>query len=372
MAARHRSIHLKSFLSAVSPTTLLRFLEQQGISDAGETWLHMNPARLLQVGFSPEHEERFDPVFDQAEAVAELCREGPGIVVRAYRRFGLAFDPGSSPQELALLLFLDVRDAYEFARSRYLLYGGATMLSVYRLDAEDVRTHQESIEAFRNLTTAHFSGQNKGMFSQVSSFEDGNEFTLLIQRGHYVETRAIWEGPDLRIQTSRPAVEDVLTWDRETRELRIRTGAVGDRDFYLRLFAECVCGNERLADRAMRESMFSLTPIQNGTFNYEGSGSVLRVDLKEVTLSLPGASRGLLTLRAHDVREALRFDVRGISLASGMLLSARLKFHIRRLSSRRAQELTFKITPPDQTDIGDRKNALLVLNYLEQQGVKLR
>jgi hypothetical protein len=297
--AKPRSANLHVFLTSVQSATLLRFFDGVGLTEAAERWLHMEPDHFFSFADLPANAEKCEPILETLEQVAETCGEGGALIVRAYRRYGLSFDEQQAPAELAMLLYLDHRFAFEFARSKYLLYGGGTTLSVYGLAAETVTTGEVEIAEFRDAIAAWFVMQDKGSQCIVSHFEDGEEFVLLVQRGSYIETRPVWEGETIAVSTQRPAIEDVLTWDRESNELRIKTAYARDRDQYLNVFARHFCGNERLADRAREEAIFTLEPLRLGRFRYAGKGPIKRVELREVRLQLHGVSRGILTLRAH-------------------------------------------------------------------------
>jgi len=92
--------------------------------------------------------------------------------------------------------------------------------------------------------------------------------------------------------------------------------------------------------------MFSLDPLRDGTFSFEGRGIIRAIELREVRLGLHGISRGMITLRADDVRQMLQYDVPGVTLRSGSLASAKFRFHLQQPGAKRRQQMTFTITPP--------------------------
>lgn len=370
--AKRRDLQLRPFLMAISPNTLLRYFEKSAIPDAGQKWLHMNPDSVLQFVADPANAEVAELILDDLERLAQLCRDGVALIVRTYRKFGLSFDESSSPQELAMLLFLDHVYAFEYARSRFLLYGGGSTLSVFRLKAEHVETGPAACDAFKSDVRAWFAAQAKGEACAVNVFEDNQELVILIQRGTYLQTLPVWEASEITVKALRPAIEDVLTFDQANMELRIKTPLASDRDNYIRLFARHFAGAEALADTAMREAMFSLEPVRKGEFNFGGRGAIRAIDLVGIKLKLNGPSRPVLTLRADEVRDALKYDLKGMTLTSGELLAVTFRFHVQAPGEKRATQLTFRIQPPERTDIGERRYAPLVLEYLRRQGVKLQ
>lgn len=371
--AKLRGLQLVTFMSAVSPEVLARYFSQSPLRDAVQQWFHLNPSAFQRFAAAPENAESAALILHDFDSVDSLCREGAGLVFRAYARFNLRYNEHLNPQELAMLLFLDNRAAFDFARSRYLLYGGGATLSVYALTGSNVSVGQEELDSFADDVRTWFAGHAKGDNMILKSFEDSGEVILLIQRGALIETRPYWEGvADIAVSSMRPAIEDVLIFDPESSELRIKAGLVTDRAKYLDAFCRHMAGDEDLAERARAEQTFSLEPVRSGRFNYRGRGAVRLVELVGVKIQLRGASKAILNIRADDVLRTFKYDLKSLSLDSGHLVSATFRFQVQIAGERRATPLTFTVNPPSRTDIGERKYADIVLRYLKDQGVKLR
>lgn len=370
--SKNRGLELIAFMSAVSPEVLARYFSQSAIRDAVQRWFHLNAQAFQQFVLAPENGAAADPILYDFETVDALCRDGAGLVFRAYSRFNLPFDERLSPQELGMLLFLDHPLAFDFARSRYLLYSGGASLSVYSLSGSNVSVGQPELAAFEQSTKDWFAAQAKGENVVVQRFEDGGEVILLVQHGALIQTQPYWEGPDIAVSSIRPAVEDVLTFDPESSELRIKAGYAKDRSNYLDLFCRHMADDPDLAERARRDQMFTLEPVRQGRFNYKGKGPVKLVELVGVSLQIGGASKVSLNLRADDVLRAFQYDLQNLSLKSGLLLSATFRFHIQQPGKRSTEPLTFSVTPPTGTNVGERKNAAIGLRDLKDQGVKLK
>lgn len=180
-----------------------------------------------------------------------------------------------------------------------------------------------------------------------------------------------WDGEELRTQSFRPAVEDVVVFETDTGLLRVRASYPTEREKYLYLFAAHLLGDASLADDAMNTELFSLEPIRTGAFRYGGEGQIVGVDLIKARLKLFGAAETVIDIRSADVLDSFRRDLHGLSLQSGLLLMARLRFRIK-LPREPERTLTFEIEPPGRTDLVERRHADLVLRYLERQGVMLR
>jgi hypothetical protein len=78
-------------------------------------------------------------VLEDFRRINDLCERGMNLVVRACQKFDLHFDPDMTKEEMAMRLFLDHRDAFEFAWSRYLLYSSSSRLSFHEIPADRVQ-----------------------------------------------------------------------------------------------------------------------------------------------------------------------------------------------------------------------------------------
>ena len=256
----------------------------------------------------------------------------------------------------------DHRQADADRRAR-LYYAAAT--------AKSVDFSENSVRAFERGLSAWFSDQAKGQQCEISHFEDGGEPILLIRHGTHLRAFPHWRENELAVIPLRMAVEDIIIFEREKGLVRIRTGGQKERREYLRLFALLVLGDEDLAKQAETEEVFTLTPIQSGDFSFAGSGAITRVQLRNVKMRLYGVTEPIVNISSPDVAISFEHDMQGLSLSGGLLMSAKLKFHIQ-YPGERATSRTFTISPPSRSDLPDRRDRELVMGYLEAQGVVLR
>src|SRR5207249_618188 len=135
-----------------------------------------------------------------------------------------------------------------------------------------------------------FANQAKGEQCIVRNFEDEGQAVILIQHGTYVHTVPFWRDGQVSITSFRPALEDVLVYEPHEGIIRIKAGLQKDRDEYLRFFATCIGGDERLADRAVQGEIFSLAPIQDGSFDFSSDGSIEKVELRRVRMTIYGVT----------------------------------------------------------------------------------
>ena len=160
------------------------------------------------------------------------------------------------------------------------------------------------LEALRLALSGWLSDQAKGVQCRLRTFNDGGDLVLLVQRGAYVQTVSFWEGDELRTQRFRPAVEDVIVFEPDTALLRVKATYPAEREQYLRLFAAHCAGDPRLADAAIATELYSLAPIQDGTFDYRGTGPIVGIELVKVRLKLFGAAATVIEVFGIEVNHS--------------------------------------------------------------------
>lgn len=364
----HRSLNFETFVSAISPDLLERYLGHFAWESKPQGWPILNADALQEFLDRPKNAEFRGVALEEFRCINDICARGMNLVVMAYRRFGLELLEDRSAQELSMRLFLDAREAFEYAWSRYLLFGGAPKLSVYTLDAGGLEISADHVKRFAEDLRDWFAGDAKGE-CRVKQFDDAGETVILISRGSYMRTVACWKDDEIAFTTFRPASEDVLIYDHETSQLTMKAGLAKDRERYLSAFATHLAGDPGLAERAAKGHVFSLAPIQDESFDYGGNGVIASIDLLKVRLKLDGSEEPEIEIKSDDVRRTVDRYLKG-SLASGQLTYAKFRFHLRPPGGRPTR-VTFEIEPPSRTDLAQKRYADIIERYLHEQRVKL-
>ena len=368
---KHRSLATTKFVNTVAPDFVRRYVARLDVRTPPSAWEEINGEMFERYLGLPENQSIAAIVREDFQRINDVCTDGMPLILRAYRRAGLDVDQKLTAEDLAFRLFLDHRTAFDYAWSRYLLFAGTAKLSVHAATAKSVDFSDESVQAFERGLSSWFSEQAKGQQCEISHFDDEGESILLIRHGTYLRAFPHWQDNELSVIPLRMALEDIITFEREKGLIRIRTSGQKERKEYLRLFALYVLGDEELAKQAETEEVFTLTPIQLGDFSFAGAGAITRVQLRHVTMRLYGVTEPIVNISSPDVAISFEHDMQGLSLASGLLLSAKLKFHIQ-YPGERATSRTFTISPPSRSDLPDRRDRELVMGYLEEQGIVLR
>ncbi len=121
--AFHQPLELLTFVKAVPPELLERYFAHFPWEQKPEGWAVINGDALMEFLDRLENEEFKGIVIEQFRRMNDICAGGAAILVRAYQRAGLPIKVVTMEQ-LALELFLDASEDFEYAWSRYLLYGG--------------------------------------------------------------------------------------------------------------------------------------------------------------------------------------------------------------------------------------------------------
>lgn len=366
----HRSLTLTKFIRVLTPDVVSDYLSRLDPGTPAPAWAHINGEVLERWLEDPANERVATIVREDFKRINDICTDGTRLLLRACKRDGVTFDDDLPVETVAFRLFLYHPDTFKYAWSRYLLYSGTSQLSIHAVSGGSPDFSDGKLEELRADLRRWFADQSKGYQCEVSYFDDEGESIVLLRHGTYLRAFPHWEGEQLGVSALRLALEDIMIFDRERGLIRVKASGERERAEYVRLFALHILGDESIAEAADKEEVFSLTPFQNGKFNYAGEGPIIRVQLRQIKMRLYGVTEPVIEIKAPDVAIAFEHDLGDLSLASGLLLSARLKFHIQ-YPGERATSRTFNINPPQRSNLPDRRDRELVLAYLERQGVIL-
>jgi hypothetical protein len=367
----HRGLTLKKFIHAIPPHLFERYLDQLQTEGKPSGWALLHHKTLAAFLDDPQNAGVSPVILEDFHRINDLCGHGMSLLVRAYRRAGLDIDQSRAAEELAMRLFLDHREAFECAWSLYLIYSNPSKLSVYRVPGPPIDVAAEHVERLQNELASWFSGLAKGDACQVDWFVDGDETVIRISRGSYLRTVACWQGHQVTFVRFRPASEDVIVYNRRLSELLVKASLPKDRAQYLTAFAACIAGDARLAEAAREAPVFTLAPLQDGTFHFEGDGVVTGVSLVRVTVNLRDRCGTVMELKSDNIVETLRRPpFAGLPLAAVELVAASFRFQLQP-EDVPAASVTFEIEPPARTNLTQKPYADIIERYLREQGVRL-
>lgn len=370
--ARHRSFSFPRLQTATPPDILERLFESLRLSRRPDPWVFINPDALAEFLSDEKFAEENGRLRETLQRVNDIALALPGVVFGACARAGIDMAPNGkeqTPESLAARLFIEAPRFFEFAWSQYLLLATGERVGVYDLGRVGLDITEPSIEQLQIGLSEWYAGRGKGGQCVVTHFPDTAEHTLLIQRGQFLRTLPLWEGPELSMRTFRPALEDVITYEPATGVLRVKASQKNEREAYVRFFAGIIAGDLGLADGALASSTCTLVPFQDASsFDYGGAGWIARIALVSAVFSVDG-SAGRVSIDHDDVVSYLARAHTGFSLAAGNLRAVRLRFHIEEPGEEPC-DINVTVQPPDQIRLLDRRYERVIFDYLRAQGVK--
>jgi hypothetical protein len=300
--------------------------------------------------------------------INDICEKGKNLLVRAYKYFNIQMPEGHTPANMAMRLFLDYKDAFDYAYAWYSYYHASSKMSHHRIPG-DLRVTKRKLGAFHRETTAWFKDLAKGQECIITPYDEADTTVILIKHGSYVRTIAYWEENEIRIISFRPASEDILLYKKDTEILSIKASLAKDREQYIQSFCRCIMGDESLAESEERDTVYTLRPVQDGSFSWDGNEEIKKVILTEVKLKLRGGTEPTVKISSVNVRKTLSEDISGVGLNVGELTYAKFRFIID--ADGKEQKVSFMIAPPDVSDLAQKRHVEIISDYLKEQGVKL-
>jgi hypothetical protein len=366
---RHRGLTLKKLLIAINPELMERYFTEKLPSDT------KLPQRFVM---SPEAVEVFIEdnrnteakalVLEDFQKINDICEKAKSYIVRAFQQFNIPWEDGETPENLAMRLFLDHKEAFDFAYTWYCYYHTSSALSSHRIPGEFKLT-QKTLNAFLKEIKEWFKQLAKGNKCIITRYEEEDTTVILIKHGSYVRTIAYWNEDKIDITSFRPANEDILLYNSTNGILQIKASLQKDREQYIESFSRCIMGDESLANSDDRDETYTLKPLQDGSFDWNGNEHISEILLTEIKLRLSGSTEPVVNISSGDVRKSLRESLRSIDLSDGELTYARFRFVLN--VDGKKQKVSVSVTPPAKTDLSQKRHTDIISAYLKEQGVQL-
>jgi len=370
---RHRSLTLRKFVTALneSDTTLLqryfmRIIPKEQIPPHLSVMYYDYIKNLLD---TLDNESVREMVYEDFRRINDICEQRTSTLVWASKLFKIERSENERPQALAMRLFLGHSEAFDYAWGRFCVYGSSSKISRHNIPCEELEVDTEKLEAFEDEVRIYFSNLAKGQECRVRSYDEGDQVFVLVTRGSYFRTIARWEGGEIRVESFRPASEDVLMYDKKSCQLCIQTPLSKDREQYIKSFTSAIVGEPSLAESPDRDNVYTLDPIVIGTFNWDGDDCITCIIPVEAKLRLAGATEPVIEIRSKNLRQTLEEDLEGASLSSIKLIHMKFRFTVE--VAGKPEDVTFVITPPYATDLPKKKHAETIAAYLQENGVQL-
>ncbi len=335
------SFHLPHFndvaiLRSIEPsrfrTFLLRFdyyLSSQGftIPETAEfTDAHMQ--RLIGI-FNAHDGSTPADMIEALFHISEVSNDqGMEALLLVASKSGIELPEGNlTPSDLALLIWLNDPDQLRRAncerivlrfQSFYCYMNRTLEVPMFEMPADAVlKTIEERTNQFNR-------NRQRGGGAAVWMYEFGNEVAFLIRFGGSLKRDEVMDKDQCRPDIRRPVGYDLVVYNIETGELRIRADLVSERRFYCRLFSEQLFHDPEFFEHG---EMFKLDVIYQLGEDVQSPGlisDIQRVTLVEIQEVLLGERVLHVTLKSEAIFEAIREHNKRLS-PTGRLLSAKFK-----------------------------------------------
>ncbi len=366
---RHRGLTLHKLVSAIDPELLERYFKEKLPKGTKlPPRFTMSPGTFEDFMTDARNAEAKALLLEDFQKINDICEKAKNHIVKAYRQFQIKWKEGEAPENMAMKLFLDHKEAFDYAYTWFCYYHTSSSLSSHILPG-NFKLTKDTLDAFLKETKEWFEQLAKGNECIITPYNEKDSTVILVKHGSYVRTVAYWKEDKIEIASFRPANEDILLYDKTDGILRIKTSLHKDREQYIESFSRCIMGDEALAASGNRDKTYTLKPLQDGSFDWSGNKHISEIILTEVTLRLMGKTRPVVIISSGDVRKSLQENIGGINLGNGELTYARFRFVLK--VDGRKRKVSVAITPPVKTDLAQKRHSDIISDYLKEQGVKL-
>jgi hypothetical protein len=374
LMAVHRSLSLRKFIAALNDNNaalLQRYFHRMITEEQISPHLTVIDYTHISIFLETFNDERVrEMIYEDFRRINDICEQKASTLVWAGKLFQIPTSPDEALQSLAMRLFLDYPEAFEYAWTRYCVYASPAKVSRHNLPCESLQIDSRKLEVFENEIKKYFSDSAKGEDSYVHLYDEGDQVMLLVERGSYLRALAHWEGREVKVKSIRPASEDVLIYDRKAGQLCIQTPYTADMEQYIRSFARIFIGNAVLADSPDRDRVYVLDAILKNSFNWAGNEYIKSIVPVEAKLKTRGVTEVVLDVRSKDLRQTLEKTLSSSDLSLMEVIN--MKFRLIIETQGKEEKVTFEIAPPYATDLSKKKHADIISAYLRENGVQLR
>jgi len=305
--------------------------------------------------------------------IAELGNEnGMRMLLEQAPRYGVAIDQPVDaagqpirldPKHIALLMFLDHREAFDAASDLLALEAQATLTEFAGAEEGiDPRLEDQTKEMFKRAAGEMFARELQSDYCRVGWYEDDDEVNIVVTYGAPVTITPVIDGGEERVISFQAAGHAVLAYAPTTGRLKIGGIVKARRAELAAIFAATMLGDPDFFAGADSRNLYTLAAVERTglgfTVDHAFDPGIVRVQIVEVQ-----ADRIATDLRTDDVKvvwSLIARDSRGNALARlaemtrGLVFGPenfRLGHMILRVhfASGRPQptKVTIKIKPPD-------------------------
>ena len=298
---RHRGLTLRKLIESIHHELMTRYFAEKFPDSPLPHHIIMDTDAIESFMEDPRNAQAKGLLLEDFRRINDICEKGKNLLVKAYKEYNIPRNDNLTPQGMAIKLFLDHEDAFDCAYAWFCYYHASGKMSYYRIPG-DFSLTDEKLNPFRQEIKAWFKELAKGQECIITPYIEGDSTVILIKHGSYIRTIAYWQEKDVKMQSFRPASEDILVYNKETEVLSIKASLQKDRKKYIESFCRCIMDDETLAESSELETIYTLKPLQDGTFDWNGNEYIKKIILTEAILRLPGKNGSVVKVSSKDVR----------------------------------------------------------------------
>jgi len=368
---RHRELNLKKFEVSVDSDLLERYFKKK-LPDASvlppEIILDGSFIEKLLRGLQDNGQEVLvKKMLEDFTKIYDTGHKTMNILVQSADLYNIEHSGEESKAGLAMRLFLDHPEAFQYAYDLYCYFASSSKIREYEVEGAGLKFIQAKLDEFREIISSFYGKQEKGYNVALRRYEDGPEYIIVVDRGSYLQVKGIWEKGQIKTITYRPANEDVLIFNKNTSILSIKAPYGKDHKNYRASFYKAFLGGE-IEPEPKPDALYTLEPVQDGSFDYDGDETIRYVKLLSLKLKFPSKSSVVLT--SKDLLDSLEYEFSDYSIKSGEIVHAKFRFRV--ILEDKEKNVTVEISPPNVTDLYKKQYADIIAEYLIKQKVKLK
>ena len=197
---RHRSLTLRKFVEAIEHTLIERYFTEKLRDAKLPIHIIMNIEAVEAFMADPRNVEAKGLVQEDFRKINDICEKAQSVLIRAYRHYGIHRDDRLTLQGLALKLFLDHPEAFDYAYAWYCYFHASTKMSHHRIPG-DFSLTKKKLDSFLEKTKRWFKDLAKGDECIITHYDEEDSTVILIKHGNYVRTIAYWEEDRIEVRS---------------------------------------------------------------------------------------------------------------------------------------------------------------------------
>jgi hypothetical protein len=368
----YRNLNLRTFIAAIDPMLVEEYFSKRVPPNQFKQkyfkTMGMNYDYVKSLMANLKDEQLKGKIGEELRQMSDLGKKAMDILVNVSNAYNIPLLEEETPQQLAMRLFLRHNQAFEHAWTYYCYRISSTNLYEHYLPCESSRNWAQcDIETFKTQVRDYFVKQAKGDQCLVKEFRRENGIDLMVIHGSYIKTIARWVADEVVIDTYRPAYEDVILYDQTRFVLQIKASRK-DQQQYFKSFARCILGIPEPVENE-ENHVYSLRPLEEKTFSWEGNTLISSIKVLEVHLKIPEKTEPLVIVKSKDVRKTFAEDFEDFDFSSGHILYVKFQFIIE--TDHGPEPAIFVINPPAVSDLTRVRHRDIIAAYLKGNGVLL-